>query len=72
MSLLKYFRQKQGVPDPEGLLSTSISPWAISLANREVQQELTKDKILRKEALTQSEYKQSHPKHLWCKKGAAK
>ena len=46
MSLLKYFRRKQGVPDPDGSLSTSISPCAISLANREVQEELRKDKNL--------------------------
>lgn len=44
MSLLNYFRRNQGVPDPGGRLSTSISPRAISLANREVQQELRKDK----------------------------
>ena len=44
MSLLKYFRRKEGVPDPEGPLSLSISSRAISLANREVQQELRRDK----------------------------
>ena len=48
MSLLKYFRQKQGVPDPEGPLLASISLCAISLANREVQQELNKNKDRKK------------------------
>ena len=48
MSLLKYFRCKQRVPDPDGSLSTSISPRAISLANREVQEELRKDKNRKK------------------------
>ena len=44
MSLLKYFRCKQRLPDPDGSLSTSISPRAISLANREMQEGLRKDK----------------------------
>ena len=48
MSLLKYFRRKQRVPDPNGSLSTSISPRAISLANCEVQEELRKDKNRKK------------------------
>ena len=38
------FQRKQEVPDPEGPLSAFISPYAISLANRELQQELNKDK----------------------------
>ena len=48
MSLLKYFRRKQCVPDPDGSLSTSISPRAICLENREVQEELRKDKNRKK------------------------
>ena len=48
MSLLEYFQRKQGVPDPEGPLSVSISLRAISLANCEVQQELNKDKDRKK------------------------
>ena len=53
MSLLKYFRRKEGVPDPEGPLLLSISSRTISLANREVQQELKRDKNPnRKEGLT--------------------
>ena len=48
MSLLKYCRCKQGVPDPDRSLSTSISPHAISLANREVQEELRKDEDCKK------------------------
>ena len=48
MSWLNYFRRKQGIPDLEGPLSASISPREISLANREVQQELSKDKSRKK------------------------
>ena len=52
MSLLKYFKRKQGVPDLDRSLSTSISPPAISLANREVLEELRKDENLKKKAFT--------------------
>ena len=47
MSLLKYFQHKD-VPDPEEPLSLSISSHAISLANREVQQELKRNVNLKK------------------------
>ena len=57
MSLLKSFRHKQGVPDPDGSLSTSISLHGIPLTNREVQEELRKDKNRKKGTLTQSECK---------------
>jgi len=40
MSLLKYLKNKNGLPDPSGELSASISSRAIALANREVQAEL--------------------------------
>ena len=43
MDLLKYFKQK-GLPNPRGLLSTSISPLAIVSANREVEEEIKKTK----------------------------
>ena len=40
MSILKYFKQnKEGLPDPRGDLSLSISSRAIALANREVEVE---------------------------------
>jgi len=41
MSLLKYFKSKNGFPDPRGELSSVISPQQIALANKEVQAELT-------------------------------
>jgi len=41
MSLLKYFKSKNGLPDPRGELSSVILPWQIALANKEVQAELT-------------------------------
>lgn len=45
MSILKYFkRNKEGLPDPRGDLSLSISPRAIALANREVEVEQKKPK----------------------------
>ena len=47
MSLLKYFQHKD-VPDPERPLSLSISLRAISLANREVQQDLKRNINLKK------------------------
>ena len=45
MSILKYFkRNKEGLPDPRGDLSLSISPRTIALANREVEVEQKKPK----------------------------
>ena len=45
MSILKYFkRNKEGLPDPRGDLSLSISPRAIALANRKVEVEQKKPK----------------------------
>ena len=38
MSMLKNFRPRQGLPDPKGDLSLSISERAITLANYEVQE----------------------------------
>ena len=40
MSLLRYFKQRDGLPDPRGELSTAIRPSAIARANREVLQEI--------------------------------
>ena len=36
MSLLHYFKKKDGLPDPKGPLSQSLSSRAISAANSEV------------------------------------
>ena len=36
MSLLKHFQHKQGVPDPEGPLTISISPCASYILNKSV------------------------------------
>ena len=37
MSIRKYFKLRDGLPDPKGSLSASIPAEAISLANTEVQ-----------------------------------
>jgi exonuclease I len=37
MSLRRYLKSRNGLPDPKGVLSTSISPQAIARANREVE-----------------------------------
>ena len=44
MSLLNYFKRKKDLPNPRGSLSSSISPRAIALANREVQEEIRRAK----------------------------
>ena len=45
MSILKYLKlNKGGLPDPRGDLSSSISPKAIALTNREVEVEQKKAK----------------------------
>ena len=36
MSILNYFRPKDGLPDPKGLLSQGVSSRAIATANSEV------------------------------------
>ncbi len=40
MTLLRYLKQKDGLPDPRGPLSTSIQSRVIARANREVEAEL--------------------------------
>lgn len=42
-SMLSYF-QRDGLPNPSGSLSSSLSPRAIAEANREVEKEITKTK----------------------------
>ena len=37
MSILKYLERKDGFPDPNGALSRSIAPRAISAANKEIE-----------------------------------
>ena len=44
MSLLKYFRRKEELPDPKGSLSLSVPSRAIASANKEVEKELRKSK----------------------------
>lgn len=45
MALLKYLKTKEGgLPDPRGSLSISVPTQAISLANREVQSVISKEK----------------------------
>ena len=38
MSILRYFKPKDSLPDPKGSLSTSMSSEAIESANREVRE----------------------------------
>ena len=48
MSILRYFKPKDGLPDPTGALSTSVPSAAIAQANREVQKAVTSsDKLKR-------------------------
>lgn len=42
MDLLKYFKRKENLPHPRGLLSASISPLAIASANHEVEGEISR------------------------------
>ena len=44
MNLFHYFRPKEGLPHPNGLLSTSIPSQAIASANKEVQKCITASK----------------------------
>ena len=44
MALYKYFKRKEDLPNPRGSLSSSISPRAIASANREVEEEIRKQK----------------------------
>ena len=41
MSILRYFKPKDGLPDPTGALSTSVPSAAIAQANREIQKAVT-------------------------------
>lgn len=44
MSLLRYLKRREGLPDPRGSLSNSLTSRAISRANAEVEAELEKRK----------------------------
>ena len=44
MSLRKYFKPMDGLPDPKESLSTSLSSGAIALANREVEKAMNSQK----------------------------
>ena len=44
MSLLQYFKPRDGLPDPRGPLSNSVASNAIAMANREVEKEIAKTK----------------------------
>ena len=41
MSICRYFKPADGLPDPKGTLSGHITPEAISMANTEVQKALS-------------------------------
>ena len=44
MSLLRFFKQKNGLPDPRGTLSTSVTYTARAQANQEVQKATSSEK----------------------------
>ncbi len=44
MSLLRYLKHRDGLPDPRGSLSNSVSSRAITRANVEVEAELERQK----------------------------
>ena len=44
MSVLRFFKLKDGLPDPTGALSTSVPSADIAQANREVQNPISRDK----------------------------
>ena len=44
MSILEYFERKDGLPDPNGALSRSIAPGAISAANKEIEKVVRSEK----------------------------
>ena len=44
MALLRYFKKRDGLPDPKGSLSHTIPSRAISMANSEVTEATTGDK----------------------------
>ena len=44
MSILKYLERRNGLPDPRGSLSNSVSARAISTANAEVEAEIARQK----------------------------
>ena len=44
MSLLRYLKQKDGLPDPKGSLSNEVPTLAIVRANWEVEAELVEEK----------------------------
>ena len=44
MSLLRYLKQKDGLPDPKGSLTSEVPTRAIVRANQEVEAELVEQK----------------------------
>ena len=54
MSLLNYFKRKDGLPDPRGTLSAVVPSKSIASANRAVEVELCRINKLQLEDLTGS------------------
>ena len=44
MALLKYLKPIDGLPDPKGSLSASMSSRTIAMANKEVEQVMNKER----------------------------
>ena len=60
MSLLKYFKQKDGLPDPKGSLSHTVPSRAIARANREVEVELAAARREESRSKKRGPYKRYH------------
>ena len=45
MSLLKYFKHREGLPDPRGSISSEISMEAIAASNKEVEEVIKKKEV---------------------------
>jgi predicted RNA-binding protein YlxR (DUF448 family) len=71
MSLLNYFQPVNGLPDPKGELSESISPEAIALANREVKKALSEKTKRRGSYICYSEELRAEIGHYACIHGTS-
>ena len=57
MSILSYFKPKDGLPDPKGSLSSILPSQAIALANKEVEKVISEKDDTKKRGATATEYR---------------
>ena len=57
MSILSYFKPKDGLPDPNGSLSSILPSQAIALANKEVEKVISEKGDTKKHGATATEYR---------------